>query len=287
MWYNEGMENLNLLHYIEQARKSGMEDSKIREGMMQSGLPANEIDEAFNKEASPDFVKQNRGSSIFSQNLSNFGKIGTTSLQKWIAIIGTIIILGMAGAYAYVSYQASKNYNEVTRQAKLAQEEYGRIEQERLANSSTSSGQVSSDWKLYRNEEYGFEFRYPVLGVEQRVIKDSETTRGLVVSFNLEYRAEGKDYFETAYSFGVLHNPDKLSLQEYYVQNECFSPEPTEDCGPSYVIKDFLSPSAENIVRIYFNGQTHELNLYGYDTNEKIDKLSNQILFTFRFLENN
>jgi len=68
-----------------------------------------------------------------------------TSLQKWIAIIGTIAIFGMVGVYAYVSYLAYDSYNEVARQAQKAEEDMRALEQKRDKSAIE-----------YRNDTFGF-----------------------------------------------------------------------------------------------------------------------------------
>lgn len=171
----------------------------------------------------------------------------------------------------------------------------------------------TSTWKTYRNDEYGFEFKYPVLGLEQRIVQDKNISNEVMALYDLDYRAEGKDHFETAFSFGVLSNSNKYGLEQYYRSDECLDlllgeeirihtrdniswsryfengtlPLPDEyfnrECGPIYSVADFLKPAKENIIRVYFNGQSHELDLYGYETNEKIDMLTDRILSTFRF----
>jgi hypothetical protein len=122
--------NIDILNYIQNARKSGMGDDKIREGLLQAGYQVIDIDEALrNSSPSPIEAKP---------------KWHPTPLQKWIAIIGTIAILAMSGAYAYVSYLAGKNYEEVSRQARKAQEDIQALEQRR------------ADLVVYKNDTFGF-----------------------------------------------------------------------------------------------------------------------------------
>ncbi len=176
---------------------------------------------------------------------------------------------------------------------------------------TTNNQADTSTWKTYTNSQYGFSFMYPMLGVEQKIEVDKPYDN-VIASFNLKYRAAGKDYFADAYSIGVILNSGNLSLEDYYNNHECLKPllgeqikihqrgdiswagyfEPgtlpypsdvLDKCGPIDSVADFLSPSKKYIVRIYYPGEDNELDLYGYDTNEKIDALTDQILSTFKF----
>lgn len=128
------MVNIDILNYIQDARKSGMEEGKIREGLLQSGWGIQDINEAFIRSE--------------PAQLSPKPKWHPTPLQKWIAIIGTIIILALSVVYAYFSFEASKNYNEVVRQAELGQDNVQSLQKKRQ-----ESG--------YRNDQFGFSVQLP------------------------------------------------------------------------------------------------------------------------------
>lgn len=80
--------------------------------------------------------------------------------KKIILIITAVIILGGAG---YFIYQSSTEGNEVTLGNGIAVEE-------------------TTDWKTYRNEEYGFEIKYP----PNMIVQDDgyvDYLKGLRISF--------------------------------------------------------------------------------------------------------
>ncbi len=167
----------------------------------------------------------------------------------------------------------------------------------------------TSNWKTYRNEKYGFEVKYPALGIEQHI---SEEKRDFGDMYNLEFRDNRS--FMTAYSFGVIQTPNLLSLVDLYNKNDCLKillgrqlrvyeqgtvgkffendsdlPLPDayfeKDCGPVYVVQDFLSPSRNYIVRVYYAGQDNNLDSFGYRTREQVRALTKQILSTFKFIK--
>jgi hypothetical protein len=133
------MDNQQLTRYIEQARKSGITDDKIREGLLQSGWSSVDIESAL------------KGSNPEPQVVTK-PKWHPTPVQKWIAIIGVIIILAMSVSYAYVTYLAKKNYDQVALEAKKAQQEMQALAKKRAENPMAA-------WRTYQNQFY--EFKYP------------------------------------------------------------------------------------------------------------------------------
>lgn len=146
----------DLINYIKQARQSGMADEQIKAGLTQAGYQSAEVDEAF--------ASLNKNSQPQPPSL-NAGRWHPTRAQKLIAVIGTVAIVSLALGYAYASYLASKNFNEVARQAKIAEEEMVKIEQSRSQKLNSSNEQddskSTSDWKIYTNEEFKFAVKYP------------------------------------------------------------------------------------------------------------------------------
>ena len=147
----------------------------------------------------------------------------------------------------------------------------------------------TSNWKTYKNEKYGFKINYP----PNVKLIPKEALFNIFIS-NDEYP------FGMSISIDVLPNPSNLILQE--VGNNKFATDASEPYDLNWQTSSFSGKPA--IKTIYFPpGDTGNQSIYLFSHNENIiavwyssvDKedssefssLSNNILSTFQFLDQN
>jgi len=81
------------------------------------------------------------------------------------------------------------------------------------------TGKVTDNWKIYRNEEYGFEVKYPDYFTVEKYSKPSETAAdvycGALIADSLGvFTSEGSD--SPSYTFSIYSNPWRLVPNDFF-----------------------------------------------------------------------
>lgn len=151
------MENLDLTNYIQQARRSGMGDNKIREGLLQAGWPVSSVEEAMISKENPKSEVLNSKQSLKIQN----SKTLIRSAIFVILVLGIAVVGYFGGAYYMSKFQSLPLWPfEVSVPVPIFTP--------RPTNLEVQLPNDISSWLTYRNEEYGFEFKYPREFVESK-----------------------------------------------------------------------------------------------------------------------
>ena len=239
------MDNLDLIHYIEQARKSGMKDNQIREGLIQAGWPVSSVDEAIMKAPSAG-VPAVKPRALMPK-----------SLAKIFIIISLAVAGYFAGAYYMTHFQRFPLWPF---EASVPPVPTFTPRPSSIHTLDTSAGlvQVPADWKTYRNEEYGFELKYP-----ENWEANSDFPNRRSGEFQISFRDE--KYKNALDWTGLILQsyPDKNSD---YIQNQSFSSDNMESLIKYKIDSSFIYGSCTN---------------YGDD----ITDMCNQVLSTFKFTE--
>lgn len=259
--------HINLANYIEQAKKSGMSNKRIYEGLLLTGWG--------HGNPSPFNSQKEQSSSKPQWQMA--------SIQKKIAIFFLVALILLFGAFIYVQKLARENYDKVSAAALEAQHKTEEIKQKRQNSLLSPLGQLSGmeNWQTYRNDEYGFEFKYP----DNYPIRQ-ENNR--IVLLKIEWQPHA-NYFDVNFKKRIIiekGNKDE-TLLSIAKENICQN---TEECI-KYIKK--LRNIGEGMLIEYTDGITY----YNYndDVLIRIDAASSslwqednddfdQILSTFRFI---
>ncbi len=129
-----------------------------------------------------------------------------------VLVILALVIAGGALAYLKLKPQTDQNTNQSVNQ---------NLNQNQNVNQNTNSNTTpttteeidTSSWKTYRNEEYGFEFKYPntlnlcIVDKSNRVVISDTVEEGCVVVYN-----------EKLSSFKIVITPAVLDVEDDWIR---------------------------------------------------------------------
>lgn len=215
--------------------------------------------------------------------------------KKSLLTILLIIILtgGIAAASVYIGKQLTqpkRGKEEITPEHPL--------EPQKTVSETTSPEIDISDWNTYRNDEYGFEVKYPRDWIVVKRLKD-------YVGFS---PVKSKEWYseEGAISINILPNPKKYTLQKFYrfysldqnqqlreldvrkivyprYEHSNIIESTTVDEIPSVKFSDVLGEAPVNIISVTYKDIIMEIS--AHYVSKKDIALFNHVVSTFKFLK--
>ena len=250
MGYNYIMANEQLLNYIKQARQSGKNNEQIRQELINTGWKGNDVDEA---------LKVN-------PPISKSFKFPVLAL----AIVGVAIVGYFASAYYFTLWPFEVSVAPVPTFTPRP--------------STAVKVEDTSNWKVYRNQEYGFEFKYPNDWnlKENKEYFNGKLTTEVLLSTNFDDLAPIIQFFITP----NVNTTNSENIEPYGEWTTIISKESVIIAGIKtnrYVTSGPDAPNHTEISLVKNN------NLFSIDTNIRdADLLKNvfdKILSTFKFIE--
>jgi len=238
-----------------------------------------ELDEKLNK-----IGKDIQNPEKKSKTLNVISKRISTPIGILIIVLATTI----AGGGILFFYKSVECYSSVdceNRPHIMCVGEWGCVDHKCIWNCETKeiTEDETADWQTYTNEEYGFEIKYPE---DWQVVAIPSKTVEIQIK-----RSASDSYFEIIENI----NENKLTLDEWFEESTIINGKPTIKAAAqpvfindvkAYRLDSELEPPNPlfEIVGIA-DSQRRIFSLYAYSKQSTDNKILEQILSTFRFIE--
>ncbi|MCK5123267.1 MAG: hypothetical protein KAQ87_03935 [Candidatus Pacebacteria bacterium] len=188
-------------------------------------------------------------------------------------IVAVVLIVGIGAVYGLMGYLFSGIKENITPVIQVSENKSNldKVEEPVVFEEEEDI----SDWKVYRNEEFGFELKYP----------DSIK----VVTFpNSDYQIDFRGSNEMNYAIMVTARVNS-KISNKISNPECYREINTEMLNNiKWSVNDYLCTIGGKIsttcYSTVYNNHIFEISFHGNDLTNKISEL-NQILSTFKFIE--
>jgi hypothetical protein len=158
-------------------------------------------------------------------------------MKKLILITLLIILIGAIGVSAYLLKGMGRQVRKIPTLTQPTSPPQAEID--------------TSDWKIYRNEEYGFEFKYPKDFTLQEGYNLPDKPRGTLFD-GLELSKQIDETTGIKFSFSIGEKPRDLSLHDLIVK-EKYDPR---------LNPEFADPKYKDLTKV---GYTFSINPYGLE----------------------
>ncbi|MFH1938461.1 MAG: PsbP-related protein [Patescibacteria group bacterium] len=202
------------------------------------------------------------------------------SMPAWAIVLITVLVIAVIGGAGYVAYQYFSPEPESESESESAQ---------LPVSSDQESTDPTTNWQTYTNEEYGFELKYPLswqikqTGDDFKLNnkeKDYNLEMGLIIPISISI---GNDTYNSSIDKYLTNDQIKKILKDNTV---------LIGGKEAYIVQGVTPPVCHDFRIIFANDKVFNINnnacgikVVNQDDGDYVDKIFNQILSTFKFIE--